>query len=80
MAPRSTYIGVLTLTLVAALITACLGSAGLAAWADALPDSAASRAASSAAHHIDDAMTYLGVNRPGIFVQENIRAIEAKKF
>jgi hypothetical protein len=80
MPPRASYLGVLALTLAAALITACLSSAGLAAWTDALPDSAAARLASSAAHSLDDAMTRLGVNRPGMAVQETLRAIEAKKF
>jgi hypothetical protein len=80
MTRRFTYGGVLAGTLIAAMAAACLSSAGLAAWADALPDSTAARLASTAAHNLDDAMTHLGVNRPRITLQTTVRRIEAAKF
>ena len=79
MPVRSSYGAVLALTLAAAGICACLSSAGLAAWADALPDSAAARAASTAAHALDDTMTQLGVNRPAAALQATVRRAEAAR-
>lgn len=76
MARTNTYRQVLVLTLSAAIICACLGSAGLAAWADNLPDSALARAASAGAHRLDDAMVALGANRLAAAIQARVRAVE----
>ena len=80
MTRRFTYGGVFAGTLIAAMAAACLSSAGLAAWADGLPDSAAARLASTMTHSLDGAMTQLGVNRPGITLQTTVRRVEAAKF
>ncbi len=74
------YPGVLILTLAAALAAACLSSAGLANWADALPDSAASRGASTAAHRLDTAMTRLHINAPAARLHDAVRALEGGRF
>jgi hypothetical protein len=80
MPQRSSYAGVLMLTLCAAFVAACLSSAGLAAWADGLPDSAATRLASAAAHGLDDTMNRLRISAPANMVQGFVRNVEEKKF
>jgi len=79
-APHTSYIKVLSLTLSAAAICACMGSAGLAAWADNLPDSALARQASTAAHALDGVMTALGAGHAGAAVQSWVRQAEARRF
>jgi len=77
---RTTYRRVLATTLLAAVTTACLSSAGLASWADALPESTLAEWASTAAHVLDATMTARGVNRPTAAIQSATRALEARKF
>lgn len=60
----SSFTAVLALTLGTAAVAACLCATGLAAWADGLPDGALARAASDAAHGLDDAMKAVGADRP----------------
>lgn len=80
MPARASFPALLVLTLMAALVTACLSSAGLAAWADGLPDCAASRGLSAAAHALDDTAQRLGLNRPVTWVQQRVRDAEAARF
>jgi hypothetical protein len=80
MNARPPYGAIFALTLIAALTTACLSAPGLATWADALPDSAAARLASSAAHALADATTRLGLSRPADALHNAIRRAEAARF
>jgi hypothetical protein len=57
-----------------------LSSAGLASWADALPESTLAEWASTAAHAVDAAMTAIGVNRPTVVIQKSTRTLESQKF
>jgi len=75
-----TYATVLAVTLIAALLTACLGSTGLASWADGLPDSALARAAAAGAHGLDSVMTSLHINALPARLHAAVRAMEAGKF
>ena len=74
------YATVLAVTLIAAILTACLGSTGLASWADGLPDSALARAAAAGAHRLDSAMTSLHVNTLPARLHAAVQAMEAEKF
>ena len=75
-----TYANVLALTLIAAVFTACLGSTGLASWADGLPDSALARAAAAGTHRLDWAMTSLHINALPARLHAAVQAMEAGKF
>lgn len=80
MPQRPGYPAIALMVLVAGLAAACLDSAGLSTWADGLPDCAASRGLSLAAHKLDDRMQRMGLNRPVQAVQAWVRDAEARRF